>query len=223
MNKTNLKWITAVLVSGLWLALTSCSENGLTAPGSVITGNSNGIATRDMHFVNWKPEVLRAIAAVKAQGIRAPGQLTKSTDDDGPGDGEYSAIAWRYIWKLEGGTVGGESTFNNKVEVPDHAYPELARLFVVAVTNADTVTNQGAAVDFLPSQQFQQTVRVTLGWDYLDFSGDPAELVLYWQNEETGLWVEVPGSTVDMDNGAVSGLINHFTSFAWGWGGDDGD
>jgi len=222
--KQRLNWYAGILVAtGLWFALSGCSENGLTNPKDLMTQANVGIATEDMHFVNWKPEVQDAIAALKVQGIQAPTQLTKSTDGDDDDDNEYAAIAWRYIWKSRGGTVGGNSTFGNKVEVPDHAYTEFARLFVVAVTNADAENGVGAAVEFLPSQQFQVPVRVTLSWDYLDFTGDPANLQLYWQNEESGLWVVVPGSTVDMEAETISGYINHFTSFAWAWEDDLGD
>lgn len=220
-------WYVGILMTiGLWIALSGCSGNGITNPNDLMTQNAVGIATEDMHFVNWKPQVQDAIAALRVQGIQAPAQLTKTADGDGDNnddDDEYAALAWRYIRKSRGGTVGGESTFGNKVVVPDHAFQEHSRLFVVAVTNADPVNNTGAAVDFLPSQQFQAQVEVTLAWDYLDFDGDPANLVLYWQNEESGLWVEVPGSTINMEDETISGSINHFTRFAWAWEDDLGD
>lgn len=216
MKQTRNKWYAGILLAGaFWFVLSGCSENGLTGPDNVVTGAAKGLTTEEINVVNWKPAVQEAIDFIEIEGVQAPTSLTKSTDD-GDDSGEWAALAWDYIWKFNGGTVGGEITFGNKVDVPAHAYPQLARLFVVAVTNADPGDNYGAAVEFLPSQQFLRPVTVTLSWDYLDFSGDPNDLVLYWQNEETGLWVEVPGATIDPVGRTISGQVNHFTKFLWG-------
>ena len=74
----------------------------------------------------------------------------------------------------------------------------------------------GALVDFLPSQQFQGDVIVTLSWEALNFNGDVESLEIYWYNEATELWVYVPDPVIDHVNGTVSVHIDHFTRYAWG-------
>jgi len=73
----------------------------------------------------------------------------------------------------------------------------------------------GALVDFLPSQQFEADVYVTLSWEALDFEGNPDDLDIYWYNEETNLWVLVPNPVINWDDGTVSVYIDHFTRYAW--------
>lgn len=73
----------------------------------------------------------------------------------------------------------------------------------------------GASVDFLPSQQFQANVTVTLSWEALNFDGNPEELEVYWYQEDTALWVLVPDPTIDYVNGTVSVNVDHFTRYAW--------
>ncbi|NQV30447.1 MAG: hypothetical protein HQ508_06130 [Candidatus Marinimicrobia bacterium] len=73
----------------------------------------------------------------------------------------------------------------------------------------------GASVDFLPSQQFQANVTVTLSWEALNFDGNPEGLEVYWYQEDTDLWVLVPDPVIDYDLGTVSVNIDHFTRYAW--------
>ena len=73
----------------------------------------------------------------------------------------------------------------------------------------------GASVDFLPSQQFQANVTVTLSWEALNFDGNPETLEIFWYNESTNLWVLVPDPVINFANGTISINIDHFTRYAW--------
>ena len=73
----------------------------------------------------------------------------------------------------------------------------------------------GASVDFLPSQEFNADIYVTLSWEALNFDGDADELEIFWYNESTNLWVLVPNPVINYDEGTVSVWIDHFTRYAW--------
>jgi hypothetical protein len=79
----------------------------------------------------------------------------------------------------------------------------------------DLDTPCGASVDFLPNQQFEADVTVTLSWEALNFDGDPDSLEIYWLDETTDLWVLVPDPVIDVDDETVSVNIDHFTRYAW--------
>ncbi len=92
-------------------------------------------------------------------------------------------------------------------------YSDAWKKAIQAIHNLDAPC--GASVDFLPSQQFEANVTVTLSWEALNFDGNPDELEVYWFNDDTDLWVLVPDPVIDYVNGTVSVNIDHFTRYAW--------
>ncbi len=80
-----------------------------------------------------------------------------------------------------------------------------------------------AAVDFLPGQQFQQPVYVTLSYASLNFQGDPEDLDVYWYDEDTDTWILVSDSDLDEQAQTISVYVDHFTRFGWALGGDEGN
>lgn len=60
---------------------------------------------------------------------------------------------------------------------------------------------------------FQKPVTITLPFN-TSLLDDKHELALYWYNEETGKWVKLDDSKIDLVKGTVSGSVTHFTKFA---------
>ena len=167
----------------------TCSENSPLNP--LNQSINKGIPAEEINWVSWQPIVKEQINALAKKGF-AGKMITQS-----------------------GGIVGGNITFNNKVEIPAGAVPSNTYI-TVEVLHVDGNEQCGAEVEFLPSMQFLPDVKITLSWEYLDFDGDPEDLNVHWFNESTGLWVEVYDPVIDLDNKTISVYVDHFTRFGWG-------
>jgi hypothetical protein len=127
--------------------------------------------------------------------IDAAWQRVAQGDAIGDWDVSYIDLEWNYYdWAI-------------------NRYKQAWKFAGQAIQNLDAPC--GAMVDFLPSQQFEADVYVTLSWEVLNFDGDPESLDIHWYNEETGLWVLVPNPVIDTEEGTVSVYIDHFTRYAW--------
>ncbi len=72
----------------------------------------------------------------------------------------------------------------------------------------------GLAYDFGPAgATFDPPITLTWTYDPDDFSGDVADLVLAYYDEEVGEWIELP-CTVDPVNHTITASVAHFTTFA---------
>jgi len=194
MKKKKLIPIIGLLIIGT-VSLMGCSGDLLTAPegetNNQLAFEPKGIPTDQLNLVSWNAEISYQLQALGKK-----------------------AYSLKHIQAHNGGTVGGEKTFGNKVDVPANALSEDTWISV-EVSCVDADGQCGAVVEFLPNMQFQLDVTVTLSYDVLDFNGDPNTLKVVWYDETTGLWVEVEDVVIDEKNRTVSVQVDHFTRWAW--------
>ena len=194
MKKNKLIPIISFLIIGT-VSLMGCSSDLLTAPegetNNQSASNPIGIPTNQLNLVSWNSDIVNQLQVLGKK-----------------------AYSLKQIQAHNGGTVGGEKTFGNKVDIPANALSEDTWISVeVGCVNADGQC--GATVEFLPSMNFQLDVTVTLTYDVLNFNGDPNTLKVVWYDETSGLWVEVDGAVIDEASKTVSVQVDHFTQWAW--------
>ncbi len=179
------------------IAFIGCSNDSPTSP--VNQSINQGIPGDQINWIQWKPEVANKIKAIL----------------DGPRTLAKVGYQEKMIYKKEGGTVGGDATFGCKVTVPPYAFREKNRTIIVRVATSEEAN---AGVDFLPNQTFSKNVKITVSFEYLNINAnaDLTELNIYWLDDDTGLWVLVPNPEIDLENGAISVYIDHFTRYQWG-------
>ena len=195
MKKKKMIPIYSVFVLGIF-SLIGCGGDMLTAPGvenedQTVVAEQRGIPTDQLNLVPLKPEIV--------EQLRALGKKSFSK---------------KQIQAHTGGTVGGEKTFGNKVDIPAAALDEDTWISV-EVECFDSNEQCGSIVEFLPTMTFLADVSITLSFDVLDFDGDPDLLIVVWYDESTGLWVEVDDPIIDYDDKTVCIQVNHFTRYAW--------
>jgi len=187
---------TLLVAAMFWII--GCSETTPLQPVAKMQ-TQVGLAADQIQWIGWKPE-MKSKLDVTADPQEALGKSI------------FWGFDWKIIPRVKGGVVGGEITFGNLVEVPAFAFPEPIRLIAVWVYD-----NGAAGVEFFPDQTFTLDVKVTLSYANLDYEGDPQDLHLYWLDETTGLWVIVPNTEIDEINQTISGWVNHFTRYQWGF------
>jgi len=187
--------ICTVIVIGIF-SLIGCGGDMLTAPGAenenqTVVAEQIGIPTDQLNLVPLRPEI--------TEQLRVLGK---------------KAFSMKQIQAHRGGTVGGEKTFGNKVDIPAGAL-ESDTWISVEVECFNSNEQCGSVVEFLPSMTFLADVTITLSFDILDFDGDPDLLRVVWFDESTGLWVEVEDPIIDYEDKTVSIQVMHFTRYAW--------
>ena len=194
MKKNKLIPIISFLIIGT-VSLMGCSSDLLTAPegetNNQLASNPSGIPSDQLNLVSWNSDIVNQLQALGKK-----------------------AYSLKQIKAHNGGTVGGEKTFGNKVEIPANALSEDTWISV-EVGCVDANGQCGATVEFLPNMNFQLDVTVTLSYDVLNFNGDPNTLKVVWYDETSGLWVEVDGAVIDEASKTVSVEVDHFTRWAW--------
>ncbi len=198
MKRKKLIPIISLLVIGA-LFLLGCSGEMLTAPGEeyssqIAVAEQQGVPFDQLNLVSWKPEIVSQLRV-----------LNKKPQD---------AYAIKRIKARHGGTVGGDETFGNKVDIPPDALSEDTWISV-EVLCVDSNEQCSPVVEFLPSINFLLNVTLTLSYDVLEFSGDPNLLKVYWYDSSTGLWVEVEDPVINEDDKTVSVQVDHFTRYGW--------
>ena len=200
MKRKKLIPIISLSIIGV-LFLLGCSGDMLTAPGE---GNENqltnaeqqGVPFDQLNLVSWKPEIVNELRV-----------LNKKTQNH---------MEIENILAHRGGTVGGEKTFGNKVDIPPDALSENTWISV-EVLCVDLNGQCSPIVEFLPSINFLLNVTLTLSYDVLEFSDDDLdELKVYWYDSSTGLWVEVEDPVINEVDKTVSVQVDHFTQYSWG-------
>ena len=195
MKKNKMIPICTVIVIGIF-SLIGCGGDMLTAPGAenenqTVVAEQIGITTDRLNLVPLRPEF--------AKQLRVLGK---------------KAYSLKQIQAHRGGTVGGEKTFGNKVDIPAGAL-DADTWISVEVECFNSNEQCGSIVEFLPSMTFLADVTITLSFDILDFDGDPDLLRVVWYDESTGLWVEVEDPIIDYEDKTVSIQVIHFTRYAW--------
>ena len=173
----------------------ACDYAATTAPESAKTSASvAGTATslEGVNFLRWSPKAMERLTA-----------LNKSN------------VAEKTITVTAGGSVGGEKTFGNTVEIPAGAVDDNTKISV-QVTCMDGQNPCSAEVEFLPSMTFNTDVKITLDYDALGFDGDPYLIEIYFILED-GSGGEVVEYTVNETEKTIVFYINHFTRYGWAY------
>ncbi len=124
-----------------------------------------------------------------------------------------SNIAEKTITVSAGGSVGGQKTFGNTVEIPAGAIDSNTKISV-QVTCMDGQNPCSAEVEFLPNISFNTDVKITLDYDALGFDGDPYLIAIYFILED-GTGGEVVEYTVNESEKTLVFYINHFIRYGW--------
>ena len=173
----------------------ACDYAATTAPESAKTSASvAGAATslEGVNFLKWSPKSMAKLTA-----------LNKSN------------VAEKTITVSAGGSVGGQKTFGNTVEIPAGAVDDNTTISV-QVTCMDGKNPCSAEVEFLPSITFNTDVKVTLNYDALGFDGDPYLIQVYFILDD-GTGGEVVEYTVNEEEKTLVFYINHFTRYGWAY------
>ena len=199
MKKKKMNFIYCVMVLGIF-SLLACSGDMLMAPGEEEEGQltvleQKKIPTDQINWISWTPEFTKNIRA-----------LSKD------------ATSTVLIKADEGGIVGGEITFGNRVEIPSGALSEDTEVSVSVhcMDEDDDEDSCVGAVEFLPDTQFNKMVSITVSYGDLDYSGSPYDIKISWTKSFTDNgWTEVEVKGVDTSSETLSFEIDHFTRYAW--------
>lgn len=156
--------------------------------------NAMGVPTENIQWINWKPAIEQNFATLAKKGH----------------DGEW-------ITPQKGGVVGGIQTFNNSVSIPAGAVSRPTYVTVDVVR----LRNGGAAVEFLPSMNFNRDVTITLSYKEIAISDQDVLSgnfkIYYSQDNVTWYPLDPNLITVNPDDRTISFSINHFTRYGWGF------
>ena len=151
-----------------------------------------GIPGDQINWLSWKPEFSDRVKALKK-----------------------SASVTVFVNAKDGGIVGGEETFNNRVVIPSDALSADTEITVSVhcMDNADPCVGE---VEFLPDTEFSKMVLITLSYAELDYQGDPYDIEIYWTRSSTDDgWTQVEVKGVDTSAETLSIEIDHFSRYAW--------
>jgi len=179
----------------------ACDYAATTAPESAKTSASVTAETKSLSnvkFAKWSTETMAK--------LRAPA-LFKG-DEPGSDTDKISS--------KKGGEVGGEETFDNTVYFEPYSFDDKKQKITVRATCMDNDNPCAAEIEFLPSQEFNKDVLITLSYEALGYTGDPYELEIYWLQED-GSGGVIEEFTINEEDGTVSFWIDHFTRYGWAY------
>lgn len=187
-SKAKVLTVASLVVLFFLLLISSCSESNITKSDVL---EQNGIATEDIHFVQWNSDAISIV-----QGLGKTNISEK-------------------IFTQKGGELATGAMLGCKLIVPEYAFDEEERLIQASVTSEG---NNFAGIEFLPSQQFNKNVKILLPLSAIKIENDADidDIRAFWYNEETQLWIEISDVVVDKTNQVVYTEIDHFTRFGWG-------
>jgi len=173
----------------------ACDYAATTAPESAkasasVAGKAKSL--EGVNFLRWSPKTFELMTA-----------LNKSN------------VAAKTITVSAGGSVGGNKTFGNTVEIPAGALDENTTISV-QVTCMDNQNPCSAEVEFLPSTTFNVDVKVTMNYDALGFDGDPYLIEIYWLQDD-GTGGEINNHVVNEVEKTIVFYIDHFTRYGWAY------
>ncbi|MCH7618684.1 MAG: hypothetical protein IH880_02795 [Candidatus Marinimicrobia bacterium] len=183
------------IVAVVLLFSVSCDYAATTAPESAKASASVAGAAKSLegvNFLRWSPETFEKMTS-----------LNKSN------------VAEKTITVSAGGTVGGNKTFGNTVEIPAGALDDNTTISV-QVTCMDNKNPCSAEVEFLPSTTFNVDVKVTMNYDALGFDGDPYLIEIYWLQDD-GTGGEINNHVVNENEKTIVFYIDHFTRYGWAY------
>ncbi len=191
--KSNTNKVLLPLIAVALLFSVACDYAATTAPDALkasapIAGEARSLS--DVNFLKWSPAAWKQMTSLNS-----------------------STVAAKTITVTAGGTVGGNKTFGNIVEIPAGAVDDNTKISV-EVTCMDNQNPCSAEVEFLPSMTFNTEVKVTLNYGALGFDGDPYMIEIYWIQED-GTGGEITTHVVDESNQTIVFYVNHFTRYGW--------
>lgn len=159
-----------------------------------------------------------AVASVSDGGLItavAPGTATISATSEG----KTAVVA---ITVVQGGMVstGGGTVATTDgavvVTVPAGAVSSAAALTIAPVLTpvANPLLAPGTAFEFGPSQAFAQPVTIRIKYAPAQLPANVGAATLRLHRLTAGVWVEVPGSSVDPGTNTVSGQTSSFSQYA---------
>ena len=183
------------LMAVLLLFSVACDYAATTAPESAKASASVAGAAKSLegvNFLRWSPETFEKMTSLRK-----------------------SNVAEKTITVSAGGTVGGNKTFGNTVEIPAGALDDNTTISV-QVTCMDNRNPCAAEVEFLPSTTFNVDVKVTMNYDALGFDGDPYLIEIYWLQDD-GTGGEINNHVVNEAEKTIVFYIDHFTRYGWAY------
>ncbi len=183
------------LIFAVAIFINGCSENSVSSPNDPV--KSIGIHVDDIQWIPVKAEVME-----KLKALAKTGKTGKMITPD------------------VGGIVGGNMTFENKVELPPYAVDE--NTFVtVEVLCIEDKKQTSAGVEFLPSMTFEKDVTITLSWTFLDLENDVVpDFNIYFSEDGGYVWFPLEEDTdmvIDYDEKTVTFITDHFSRYGWGF------
>lgn len=141
------------------------------------------------------------------------------TGGGGGGGSNTPTTESKEISALNGGSVEKDGA---KVEIPANAHISSFKVTMKKVTNtSDLVTAENSKIisDVYEitkdkSGDFEKLVTITLPFDKSKYDATNYDIGIFWFNEVLEKWIELENVEINLNNGKVSGKVNHFTKFA---------
>jgi len=133
-----------------------------------------------------------------------------------------------------GGTVGSLETSSSELIVPSGAVTETVEFSIVTEDTTDSteeslkqesesalnLTTSGSSLDITAIQvsdgasvtTFSEPIVITISYDP-SLVSDPSTLGIYYWDESTNQWIELPSTQVDTTNHTVTATTDHLTTF----------
>lgn len=103
----------------------------------------------------------------------------------------------------EGAVEGNDITIEKVSELNDDWQPQYSTI----ISEIFDLTKDS-------ERNFKKDITIKLPFDKSNIDLNKQRTSIYWLNEETGEWIELDNVSIDFENGAISGKVNHFTKFA---------
>ena len=215
MNKTYLIKLLLPFTTMLLLFSIACDYTPATAPEAEAPVAALVVSADEINWVSWKPEVVEQVNSQRLSLFKG-GKKGKNNDD-----GTFGSDS-KWIEASKGGTVGSEKlTLGNKVRIVKDALREDEEVSVRLIFDDDELINGFGEFDFEVDNghySFEKDVKITLSYKYLDLDGiDPADLSVWWVDDEGTGWVEIEDLELNEKRKTVSFWIDHFTRYGWAY------
>lgn len=204
------KWMRISVLMLSVSVLYFCSANPLEPDMEDSSSLQKGIPTDQINWATWNSEVTSALAESEA------GALGKRKSNKG--------FDSKNIHNHSGGSVGGDKTFGNTVDIPEGAFEEHTLKISVRVLQFDGSGQTAAGVEFLPSRNYDADVSITLSWAFLDVDEEAYEtlnLQPYFSEDGGNSWFPVEDYAIDTEARTINFDIDHFTQYGWALDEDD--
>ncbi|MDQ6421416.1 chondroitinase family polysaccharide lyase [Paenibacillus sp. LHD-117] len=146
--------------------------------------------------------------------VIAGNQGNPSNDSGSSSPGEEKHV----IKAAAGGTVNDSGV---RIVVPAGAAPSDIAIRIEQVSNPSALLthdiqllSQVFEIKKDKAGDFLKTITITLPFDKSKWDAAKSKISIYWYDEAAKEWVELDQPEIDLEQGVVTGTINHFTKFA---------